>query len=272
MLDGRKNDLKKITKIEVQKKNEQRFNIYIDEPFACGVDIAVLTEFGLAKGMEVTDELLEQLTDHETHRKAINRALVYLGARVRSEKEVIEDLQKKEYEEDAIDAAMLYLRENKFVDDNAFAKMFCRTMVNTTLKGPQTIKRELRQKGIGENDTEEALEYFTDELQDEHLYKVLTKAARTQHNVSQVKLKQKLQTTVMTKGYFNNKDIMDAVLQEFVSDEEEEDALKLQYEKFERKFSKYKGYERKSKIVKGLMQKGFRYEDIQNFLAAQEEY
>ncbi|EUJ35400.1 recombination regulator RecX, partial [Brochothrix thermosphacta DSM 20171 = FSL F6-1036] len=30
--------MKKITKIEVQKKNEQRFNIYIDEAFACGVD------------------------------------------------------------------------------------------------------------------------------------------------------------------------------------------------------------------------------------------
>ncbi|EUJ35494.1 recombination regulator RecX [Brochothrix campestris] len=265
--------MKKITKIEVQKKNEERFNIYINDEFSCGVDMAVLTKLGLRKGMEVDDDLLAEMTDEETHRKAINRALVYLAVRMRSEKEIIADLQKKEYEEDAIDAALVYLRSNKFVDDNAFAKMFCRTMVNTTLKGPQLIIRELRQKGIAENDIEEALTYFTDELHDEHLYKVLHKVARTQHNVSQVKLKQKLQTTVMVKGYYGNKDVLESVLQEFVSDEEEADALKLQYEKFERKFSKYKGYEQKSKIIKGLMQKGFKYEAIQNMLAdLDEEY
>ena len=39
-----------ITKIEVQKKKQNRFNIYINDEFAFGVDEATLLKFSLTKG------------------------------------------------------------------------------------------------------------------------------------------------------------------------------------------------------------------------------
>lgn len=40
----------KITKIEVQKKNKERFNLFLDEQFEMGIDIDTLVKFNLKKG------------------------------------------------------------------------------------------------------------------------------------------------------------------------------------------------------------------------------
>ena len=50
-----------ITKIELQKKNKDRASIYIDEKFAFGVHINIVYDLHLKKGMEMTDELREEI-------------------------------------------------------------------------------------------------------------------------------------------------------------------------------------------------------------------
>lgn len=45
-----------ITKISTQKKNTERFNIFLDEKYAFSVDADVLVRFDLKKGKEL-DEL-----------------------------------------------------------------------------------------------------------------------------------------------------------------------------------------------------------------------
>ena len=39
----------KITKIEVQKNNKERFNLFLDEVFEMGIDIDTLVRFNLKK-------------------------------------------------------------------------------------------------------------------------------------------------------------------------------------------------------------------------------
>ena len=39
----------KITKLEVQKKNKERFNLYLDNEFEMGIDIDTLVKFNLKK-------------------------------------------------------------------------------------------------------------------------------------------------------------------------------------------------------------------------------
>lgn len=43
----------KITKIEVQKKNKERFNLFLDEQFEMGIDIDTLVKFNLKKGQQL---------------------------------------------------------------------------------------------------------------------------------------------------------------------------------------------------------------------------
>ena len=43
----------KITKIEVQKNNKERFNLYLDDEFEMGIDIDTFVYFNLKKGQLV---------------------------------------------------------------------------------------------------------------------------------------------------------------------------------------------------------------------------
>ncbi|HCY4644726.1 TPA: recombination regulator RecX, partial [Staphylococcus aureus] len=56
----------KITKIEVQKKNKERFNLFLDEQFEMGIDIDTLVKFNLKKGqqLEAADMAEIQKYDH----------------------------------------------------------------------------------------------------------------------------------------------------------------------------------------------------------------
>lgn len=75
-------------------------------------------------------------------------ALRYLSYRARSVMEVRGKLAEKGFNTDVINAVIAFLKEYKFVDDNAFARMWIRN--RTTLKpaGRRRIINELFQKGI----------------------------------------------------------------------------------------------------------------------------
>ena len=51
----------KITKIEVQKKNKSRVNLYLDGEFNCGLSLETIVKNGIKEGREITDEQLEFL-------------------------------------------------------------------------------------------------------------------------------------------------------------------------------------------------------------------
>ena len=50
-----------ITKITVQKKRKDRFNIFVDGAYAFPVSEAVLIKLGLNKGMQLTPERMEEI-------------------------------------------------------------------------------------------------------------------------------------------------------------------------------------------------------------------
>ena len=77
-----------ITKITQQKRDSERYNIFLDEKFAFSVHETVLVKFGLTKDMTLEDWSISEMVYEEEISKAFNRALHYLGFRMRSEFEV----------------------------------------------------------------------------------------------------------------------------------------------------------------------------------------
>lgn len=74
-------------------------------------------------------------------------AFFLLKFRLRSEKELYERLKKKKFPEGEIKKVIAFLKEKKFIDDQAFVK----ALVNSRLRqsiGLKRIRQELRQKGI----------------------------------------------------------------------------------------------------------------------------
>ena len=148
----------KITKIEAQKKNDDRVNIYIDEEFAFGLSLELVYTNSLKKGMEVDTDFLNDVVLAEEQIKANNVALRFLGYRQRSEKEIRDRLYKDDFDEDIIENAIEYLNRNELLNDFEFAKSFMKDKVNLSNHGPQKIRYDLYQKGIDKEIIDEVLE------------------------------------------------------------------------------------------------------------------
>lgn len=89
-------------------------------------------------------------------------ALRILGHRFNSETELRRKLRaKRKFEPEEIEAAMIRLREERWLDDERYAGAFVRTRVNKRV-GSERIVRELQNAGIPEKEAERAVETNVD--------------------------------------------------------------------------------------------------------------
>lgn len=264
--------MKKITRITTQNKNTNRYNIFFgdndSDAYAFSVDEAILIEFHLRKGLELDEKTIEAVIQRENIYKSYTQAIHYLSYRMRSRKEVYDYLAKKEVPHQYIEEILQRLTKEKLLDDREFAEMFMRTRINTSTKGPKIIANELKEKGISNPIIEAVLELFTYEIQYEKVHKLMDKKMKQTRKDSFRKKLQQLQMNLMQKGYAQG--VIKAVTNDFFvkKDEIEEwNALVYQGEKLYKKHStKLEGYELRSKLTQVLHQKGFTFDQIQEFV------
>ncbi len=111
-----------VTKLEPQKKNPQRLNVYLNGEFAFGVSRAAVP--WLEEGNELSQQKINALQTEDQVEQAFQRALHYLSFRIRSEQEIRLNLQKHQLPENIIDPVLNRLRERSLVDDRDFAQQW----------------------------------------------------------------------------------------------------------------------------------------------------
>lgn len=144
-----------ITKLEVQKKNKERVNVFIDGDYALAVTLQVALE--LKKGQHLSDAEIERLQQQDQRHKAYQRALSYLSFRARSRVEMERYLRGKKVEPEVIADTLQRLAEENLLDDTAFAEAWVEDRSRFKPKSAQALRYELRQKGLTETDIEQAL-------------------------------------------------------------------------------------------------------------------
>lgn len=250
-----------ITRITTQKKNKDRYNIYMDhgqgEEYAFSVDEAVLVHMHLKKGLEINKPEIEEIIAEDNSKKALNQAIQYLSYRMRSEKEIKEHLYEKGYDDDAVQKAFTHLKKYNYTNDLEFAKAYVRTKMNTSNKGPELIRRELIQKGITEEDLDTALLQFTKELQLESSRAIADKLLKKKSKLSKNELLQQLGQAFMSKGF--PKSIADETIKhlEITDQDSEWEAVMYQAQKAHRRYSKYTGWDYEKRMKQFLYRKGF---------------
>ncbi|MFC0215670.1 RecX family transcriptional regulator [Paenibacillus chartarius] len=147
-----------ITKIEVQKKNKRRYNIFLNDEFAFAVHEDIMIKHRLFKGDVVTNEWLEELLQDEERNDAYLKALRFLGVRPRTEKEMRLKLKESGYEEVLIEETIRRLVDQKYLDDRLFAKMWAEQRVGSQHKGKALIRQELILKGVPRDDIQNVLQ------------------------------------------------------------------------------------------------------------------
>jgi len=140
--------LKKITKIEKQKKRKNRVSIFLDGSFFCGIPEALLLKLDLFEGKEVDEGETGKLIEEKELAEAKQKVIRLFNRRIYSEQEIREKLKKRGYEEGIIEEVMVELKDTSLLDDYAFAKAFVHDRLSLKPKGSFQIAYELKNKGI----------------------------------------------------------------------------------------------------------------------------
>lgn len=153
--------MKKITALQVQKRNPNRVNVHLDGEFAFG--LARIVAAWLRLGQELSDEKIEQLQAEDARERAFQQAMLFLSYRARSESEIRQNLRKHEIPDAVIEQTLDRLRQDGLANDNQFARAWVENRSAFRPRSRRLMAMELRQKGISDEAVSSAVEGVNDE-------------------------------------------------------------------------------------------------------------
>lgn len=273
MISSRGGQMKTITKIAKQKKNKQRYSIYLNDEYAFGVEEEMILKHHLYKGKELTLEMVNELLDDEELQKFYVKALNHISYRMRTIAEVETYLRKEEAEEMVLQKVIVRLLEENYLNDETYAKAFVADRKLLTSKGPVLIQRELIQKGVSEAIAIQAVDYYTIEEQLEKASKWAMKEWKKKSKHPTKKRKEQLYVKLIQKGF--HKDLVSRVIAALHiedSAQTDQEILQKEIDKITRRHArKYTGYELKMRIKATLYQRGFGTDVINEYMEKIEE-
>lgn len=133
--------------------------------------------------------------------QVLDKMAKYCAYQERCVKDVRDKLKTFEIPEEEKTKILDYLLDNRFVNDERFAKSFVRGKVNQSGWGVNKILFHLVQKGIDKDIIEEALGQTDEEAYRQRLIEILKTKAKTVKTANDFEKKRKLAAYAMQKGF-----------------------------------------------------------------------
>ena len=145
-----------ITAINLQEKDKNRCNIYVDNEFFKGVSIEMVLKNSLKVGLEVDENKLNMLIQDSELTDALNKAVFYVSKALKTKRQVKDYLLKKGYSNDIVWKCIDKLKEYDLINDTQYSKRYIETMSKN--QGKKLIEYKLMSKGIKKEDIYNAYE------------------------------------------------------------------------------------------------------------------
>ena len=176
-------------------------SIYIDNEYAFGLNISIYEKYNLKKDMEVNEEFVQEVLINEEKNKAVNRGLKYLTASQKTEKEVREKLGIQDFDQDIIDYAIAYLKDNKYINDDHYAESFINDQLNFNRDGRRKIRTKLYRKGIDMETIDRKISLIDEEVFVDNALKVARNRLKAMTYKDEHERDQKIFRFLFYKGY-----------------------------------------------------------------------
>lgn len=192
----------KITKIEKQKKDRTRYNIFLDENFAFGLYDDTILKFGLRTGDEIEEKKISKIKEFDEFNYCKKIAYSFLSYKQRSKKELTKKLKDKKISETVINKIITLLEEQKYVDDKSYAKMYLETKIRNKPIGKRLLQNKLHEKGIDKETAEQTLtENYSEEKEIESAKKLFKKYSKKIRGKGAADIKQKCYRYLISRGF-----------------------------------------------------------------------
>lgn len=160
---------------------------------------AMLKERPYKSGMAFDAEKHETFIASRSYPFAMEKAVAYLATRARTEKELVEALTKNAYPERTIARVMNYLTEAGYMNDAAFAEQWAASRSGKGM-GTRRIRMELRQKGVSQEEIDDALSSIDEDAMLAGAVNAAEKFARGK-DLSSPADRQKIMAALARRGY-----------------------------------------------------------------------
>lgn len=158
-----------VTKITVQKKNQDRFSLFHEKLFLIGISRKTRNDFSIEEGVTLTPSLFRQLKDAENLVAIREACFRYLSRRDHSSFELKQKVGKKGYNQQDIDQVVQNLAYKGYLNDESFAAKFVQEKTELNQWGPKKIRSHLYKKGIDRKIIENVLSQQTDDLHQQQI-------------------------------------------------------------------------------------------------------
>lgn len=187
-------------KLEVQKNNKNRVNIFIDGEFFLGCYIDLVYRLGLNQGMDIDAEKIKEIIAEQEYEDCKQTAFNSITRAEKSEKNMRKKLSEK-YGQDAVDRVIDLLKEYSFIDDERFARRIVINDQNFKRNGINKIKQNLYVKGIDRREIEESLSLIDEEKELENAVYLAEKKLNKIKSTDKKIIKNKLYQHLLYKGF-----------------------------------------------------------------------
>ena len=183
----------KITKLEVQKNDKNRVNLYVDDEFYSGIPAELVYLEHLKTGLEIDEKDLKKIIFENEKSKAMSRVTKYIGSSLKTQKQIRDYLRKKEYSYDTVEFVMSKLVEYNYIDDKKYAQAYVLTYGKKY--GKLKLISQLKIKGV----SEEIIECVLEDNKVDSIESVASKYLK--NKVMSYEVSQKLFRFLYSRGY-----------------------------------------------------------------------
>lgn len=155
---------RKVTKIELQKRNKNRVNVYLDGEyvFSCSAELIYTEKINMGDKLDLLK--LKRVIEEDDYIKCKNDSLKIIEKTYKTENEMKNKLILKGYDEAIINKVMAFLKEYNFIDDSKFCDLYIKEKLRAQSRNK--IKYDLIRRGIEEKLIKEKLESVRDIQED----------------------------------------------------------------------------------------------------------
>lgn len=186
-----------ITKFKKTKDNQYKV-VLGDTEITLYDDIII--KYNLLVNKKIDNAMLKIITDENNQLTAYYLSIKYINKRLRSEKEIVNFLTKKEYSQSIINDTIKRLKDNNFINNDLYLKSYYLDQINLSNNGPYKIKKDLLNLGFNEDDINNIIDY-NDEIWNTKINKIITKKEKSNHKLSNYEFKLKVKRDLINLGY-----------------------------------------------------------------------
>ncbi len=188
-----------VTRITPQKRDTSKYNIFIDGEYVFALSLGDIEYFQIKEGGQVSEKTVAFIQRSLIYIQAQNKALHFIGYKMRTEKEVRQKLAEYDFTEEIIEEVMIFTKKYQYTDDREYARRYIKERLRLSPRGTYALRMELMQRGITEEICKEVLDE-TELSEIEDAVKWLEKKTRGQWPPDEKKKKQ-LYGFLQRKGY-----------------------------------------------------------------------